>query len=184
MGGFFPAFLERSHGLSLSEVGLAIALTAGAGGGCATYAFGHLADRLGRRDLRWNVYLPAIAAVLPLPFAPFCFLSDSSIVAIACGAPALALTAAFIGPVIATLQQLVPLRMRAVAVAVLILIDNLAGLGLGPQFVGVLSDALRPALGADSLRIAMLAAMLGSAVSAAAFVISARHLKAELAGNS
>ena len=39
--------------------------------------------------------------------------------------------------------------------AVTLLVINLVGLGLGPLLIGVLSDALRPAYGADSLRWAM-----------------------------
>ena len=147
-----------------------------AGGGVATYAAGHAADRLARRDIRWHFYVPAIAAFLPLPLAPLCFLSDSTVVALAASVPILSLTAAFIGPVVAIIQRLVPVRMRATAIAVLILADSLVGLGLGPQFVGMVSDWLAPALGVDSLRVALLGAMIGSALSVAAFVGAARHL--------
>jgi hypothetical protein len=37
------------------------------------------------------------------------------------------------------------------------LLANLIGMGLGPEIVGSLSDLLRPIVGADSLRDAMLA---------------------------
>ena len=178
--GFFPAFLARSHGMRLSEIGLTVALITGVGGGVATYLSGYFADRMARRDIRWNLYIPAIAAFIPLPFAPICFLSDDVAVALAAAIPILALTAAFIGPVITIVQQLVPLRMRATSVAVLILIDNIVGLGLGPQFVGLVSDSLRPALGSNSLRIALLTAMIGSIVSVIGFLLAARHVRAEL----
>lgn len=178
--GFFPTFLARSHGMSITEIGFAVALITGVGGGLATYASGWLADRLARRDERWNLRVPAIAALIQLPLAPVCFLADSKVLALAAAVPILALTAAFIGPVIATIQRLVPLRMRATSIAVLILIDNIVGLGLGPQFVGLLSDWLRPDFGEDSLRIAMLAAMAGSAISFIGFMLAARRLRAEL----
>jgi hypothetical protein len=41
--------------------------------------------------------------------------------------------------------------------AVVMLLANLIGMGVGPQAVGLLSDLLMPALGIDSLRYAMLA---------------------------
>jgi hypothetical protein len=66
----------------------------------------------------------------------------------------------------------------------LILVDNVVGLGLGPQFVGMMSDSLRPFVGVDSLRIAMLVAMAGFAVSVIGFLLAARHLRAELASRS
>lgn len=178
--GFFPAFLTRSHGLDLSQIGFAVALITGAGGAIATYLSGHLADRLGRRDVRWNLYIPAIAAFLPLPLAPICFLSDDTTATLIAAVPILALTAAFVGPVIAIIQRLVPLRMRATTIATLILIDNIVGLGLGPQFVGTASDWLRPGFGQDSLRIALLMAMLGSLISVIGFVLAARHVRGEL----
>lgn len=178
--GFFPAFLARTHGLRVSEIGLWIALITGVGGGAATFLAGYLADRLARRDLRWNLYIPAIAAFIPLPLAPVCFLSSDLTLTLWAAVPILSLTAAFIGPVVATVQQLAPLRMRATAIAVLILIDNVVGLGLGPQFVGLLSDGLRPVLGAASLRVALLAAMAGSAVSVIGFLFAAHRLRAEI----
>jgi len=178
--GFFPAFLMRSHGLRIGQIGLIVALITGVGGGLATFLSGYLADRMARRDRRWNLYIPAIAALIPLPLAPVCFLSGNLALTLCAAVPILALTAAFIGPVITTVQQLAPLRMRATSVAMLILIDNVVGLGLGPQFVGLVSDALHPAFGADSLRIAMLAAMAGSAISVIGFLLGARSLRAEL----
>ncbi|WP_157220999.1 spinster family MFS transporter [Flavisphingomonas formosensis] len=179
---FFPSFLERSHVMSPSEIGLLVALIAGIGGGAATFASGYFADRFARRDVRWNLYVPAIAAFLQLPLAAACFFSDRLWLVILSSIPILALTAAFIGPTIVVVQRLVPLRMRATAVAVLILIDNLIGLGLGPQFVGIVSDSLRPNLGTDSLRVAMFLAMGGSAVSVAGFLWAARHVAAEIGG--
>lgn len=181
LGSFFPLFLARSHGLSTSEIGIAMALIMGVCGGLATYAAGHFADRLGRNDQRWYSYVPAIAALAPLPLAPICFLAQDTGIALAAAIIPLSLTAAFIGPTITIIQRLVPVRSRATAVATLILIDNIIGLGLGPQFVGMASDLWKPALGEDSLRYAMLAATAGSAVSVFGFVMAARHLRGDIA---
>ncbi|WP_158080845.1 MFS transporter [Pelomonas sp. KK5] len=179
LGGFFPLFLSRSHGLSPREIGLTMALTIGVCGGLATYLAGYFADRLGRTDQRWYAWVPAIAALLPLPLVPICFLAQDTATALAAAVVPLALTAAFVGPTITLVQQLVPVRSRATAVATLILIDNIIGLGLGPQFVGIASDLLKPALGADALRYALLAATVGSAVSAFGFCMASRHLRGD-----
>jgi predicted MFS family arabinose efflux permease len=180
LGGFFPLFLARSHGLSTGQIGIVMAVIMGICGGLATYAAGHLADRLGRRDRRWYSYVPALAALAPLPMAPICFLASDTGIALAAAVVPLSLTAAFIGPTIAIVQRLAPLHSRATAVAILILIDNIVGLGLGPQFVGFASDLWKPAWGVDSLRYAMLAAMTGSAVSAFGFFMAARHVRADI----
>ena len=62
----------------------------------------------------------------------------------------------FLGPTYALMQRLVPDEMRATTLAIVMLLGNLIGMGIGPEIVGVLSDALMPALGNDSLRYAML----------------------------
>lgn len=180
LNSFFPLFLSRNHGMSTREIGLAMALIIGVSGGLATYFAGHLADRLGRRDRRWYAWVPALAAMAPLPLAPVCFLAPDVGLALAAAVVPLSLTAAFIGPTITLIQQLVPVGSRATAVATLILIDNIIGLGLGPQFVGIASDLLTPSLGADALRYALLAATAGSAVSVFGFVMAARHLRADV----
>ncbi|HEY1130993.1 MAG TPA: MFS transporter [Roseateles sp.] len=180
LSSFFPLFLSRSHGMSTREIGLAMALLIGVCGGLATYFAGHLADRLGRRDRRWYSWVPALAALAPLPLAPICFLAPDTGLALAAAVVPLSLTAAFIGPTITLIQQLVPVRSRATAVATLILIDNIVGLGLGPQFVGIASDLLTPSLGTDALRYALLAATGGSVVSFVGFFMAARHMRAEV----
>lgn len=181
LGSFFPLFLSRSHDLSTSQIGIVMAIIMGVCGGLATYAAGYFADRLGRHDPRWYSYVPAIAALAPLPLAPLCFLANDTSIALAAAIVPLSLTAAFIGPTITIVQRLVPVRSRATAVATLILVDNIVGLGLGPQFVGLASDLWKPALGEDSLRYALLAATGGSLVSVFGFAMAAGHLRVDIA---
>jgi MFS family permease len=59
------------------------------------------------------------------------------------------------GPILAVIQTLVAPRMRATALALVFLFANLIGAGLGPLAAGALSDALRPRLGEESLRYAL-----------------------------
>ena len=78
-------------------------------------------------------------------------------------------------------QALVKLRMRALASAVLLLILNLIGLGLGPWFVGVLSDALAPTYGKESLGTALLwVVVVGNAWSTIHYLLAARTLREDL----
>jgi hypothetical protein len=89
--------------------------------------------------------------------------------------------AMYLGPTFATTQNLVKPHMRAVASAVLLFIINLIGLGAGPQFVGLLSDWLRPTFGVESIRYALLYVVLaGSAWSAVHYVLGARTLRRDL----
>ncbi|MCA8900591.1 MAG: MFS transporter [Hyphomonas sp.] len=177
---FVPSFLMRSHGLSPADIGLILALLVGLGGGTVTFLSGLMADRLSRKDIRWNMYVPAFAALLPLPFWPVVILVDHSLVAIAALAVPLALGMAFIGPLIATVQTLAPVRMRARAAAIQMLIGNLIGLGLGPLAIGIVSDLLRPHFGDNSLRFALLAGVAASILSVAAYVAATRSLRKDI----
>jgi hypothetical protein len=88
----------------------------------------------------------------------------------------------YLGTSIATAHGLVGSRMRATASAILFLILNIIGLGLGPWSVGMLSDYLAPSLGVDSLRYAMVylipTVLFWSSVH---FYLASRTLRADLA---
>ena len=74
--------------------------------------------------------------------------------------PLVVLFSAFLGPTYAMLQRLVPDELRATSMAIVMLLANLIGFGIGPLIVGALSDAFTPYFGVDALRYAMLAMAL------------------------
>jgi MFS family permease len=88
--------------------------------------------------------------------------------------------AAYIAPSLAMTQALVTVRMRAQASAVLFLILNLIGMGLGPQLAGILSDLYHPAYGEESLRYSLLTISIVWLWSAFHFVLAARTLKDDI----
>ncbi|WEK00245.1 MAG: MFS transporter [Candidatus Sphingomonas phytovorans] len=179
---FVPAFLIRSHGMGATEVGLIFALIVGLGGGLGTYVTGRFADLAAKRGgIQRNLLVPAIAAVFSTPFwVPF-FLSGNVVVAVAAAVIPISLSASFIGPCIATIQTITPPAMRARAAAIQLFVGNLIGLGLGPLVIGMLSDLMRPLLGADSLRYAMFAGVAAAFASIPFYLIAARHVPEDLA---
>ena len=178
---WFAEFLRRSYQMSSSESGLTLAIMFGIVGGIGTFFGGYTADRLAKRDIRWNLWLPAAVVVIAMPFTFGVFLSDTSAASLAFFIlPALVGTV-YLGPSIAMVQALVPLRMRTVASAILLFVINIIGLGLGPQMVGVMSDLLADRFADESLRYALLMAATINLWSAAHFVIAARSLKQDLA---
>jgi hypothetical protein len=99
-------------------------------------------------------------------------------------APLITLFYVYMGPTFALLQRLVADEIRATTLAVVFLLANLIGMGIGPQVVGVLSDALRPTLGSDSLRYAMLAMSLVSLWAAYHFWQVGRTVRQDLAAGT
>jgi predicted MFS family arabinose efflux permease len=178
---FIPKFLVVSHHLSLVHVSVILALLAGIPGALGTYLSGVFADRYGSREVRWNMYVPIIAAFLSAIFVPIFFLVPVTAIALVAGIVPFMMGATYVGPAFAMTQALVPLRMRARAIAVLLFVLNMIGLGLGPLAVGKLSDLLKPALGADSLRYAMTATILTGLAGAFCYWRASGPLKADIA---
>jgi fucose permease len=83
-----------------------------------------------------------------LPFSLGFLLAPDPYVALALYSVQVFLSTFWMGPTFATVQALAEPRMRAQASALTLLTLNVIGMGLGPQLIGVLSDAqdLRQAL--------------------------------------
>jgi predicted MFS family arabinose efflux permease len=157
---WFATFAIRSYGIKSGEIGTLLALQLGIGGTLGTFTIGMLADRLGRRDVRWNMWVLILLYALILPFWIVSYLSHDKMITIALFTlPALA-PAALTAPSFALIQTLSPLRMRSVAAAIQIIgVSAVAG-GLGPLIIGSLSDLYAEKLGVNSLRYALLTMLL------------------------
>jgi len=171
---WLPSFLSRSHHMTSGDIGLWLALSIGAGGALGSAGGGYLADRMGKKDLRWQLWLPGIGGFLGAPIAFGILLPDSSnTVMFFVFLHAIAVNA-YLGPAFAVTQTLSPVRMRALASALLLFMINIIGLGLGPQMVGILSDQLAFAYGQESLRYAILTGCMAYLGAAAFFALAAR----------
>ncbi len=178
-----PSFFIRTHGMTTAEIGTWLALSAGFAGGLGCYLGGAFSDYIVNKtgDPRWHAWIPAILIFISIPLYFAIYLSPTALPALLLTTLAWFLGNTWLGPVQATLQGLAGLRMRGMAVAIMLFVNNLIGLGLGPQVVGILSDRLRPAFGVDSLRYALIVALVtASALSASHFVLASRTLRADL----
>jgi MFS family permease len=180
-GAFGPSFFRRVHGMQAGELGtwlFAIGLTTGALG---TFLGGFLGDWIGRRDVRWYMWLPGIATLVGVPFSFVFYLWPDGRTALLISIAPAVLGGMYLGPTFAMTQALVPPHMRATASAILLFVLNLIGMGLGPQIVGTLSDLLAPRLGVDSIRYALLSVVATCASWAVVhYALAARHLRRDL----
>ena len=170
LGTWAPSFLIRVHGLSLTEAGLMLGMVGSLGGLVGAICGGALCDRLVRRDHRWQLRLPAIgalvSAVLQLLFILWPthhtwqignFTIPVAMVFMLFGA---VFAAFWIGPTYAAVQSIAPAHWRTQAAAMLLLIFNLIGMGIGPVLVGVVSDLLTPTFAEQAIRYALAASLL------------------------
>jgi MFS family permease len=174
-------FLVRVHELSFGEVGALFGPTIMFGGCLGVTSGGWLADRLGARDARWYMRMPAIGSLLGLPFAVGFLLLGRPGVAIACFVPFYTVSNMYVGPLWSTAQSLARPDMRATASAVLLFILNIVGLGLGPFAVGVMNDALAGRFGDEAIRYSLLAVALVGGLAAIFFWIGSATLREDLA---
>lgn len=181
IGNFLPSFLIRSHGFESTQVGISLAITSGIGGAIGTYYGGYFADKLGLKDMRWYLWVPAIPAIFgPVLIVSAMFMQDST-QALICLFASTVFGALYLGPVIAITHTLVKPNMRAMASAVLFFILNLIGLGCGPLAVGLISDALTDVFAGDALRYAIAVVSFVGLISMMAFYRAAKYLPEDLA---
>ncbi len=149
-----PSVLERSFGLGIVPRGQFLASIFLIGGTAGVFAGGWFADRLGRTDRAWYARLPAIAWLITAPtFAAGLLVQDLRLAWALLLIPN-ALNILWLGPVTTAVQHLVARPLRATASASFLLINNLIGLGVGPMFIGALSEVFRQRLGTEALRYA------------------------------
>jgi MFS family permease len=169
MSAWVPAFLARSHGLGVQEVGATLGVYRGAFGIVAALAGGALVSLLARIDMRWSAWMPAALCTLIVPAELVLLFSPAR----ALWQAGLALETLFLTAAIpcafALLAQLADARARSVWSALYFLVFNLIGQSLGPLSVGQLSEHLQPLLATQSLRYALTIAPLSMACAAALF---------------
>jgi predicted MFS family arabinose efflux permease len=174
-------FYNRVHGMPLGQVGLAVALLFGLGGGVGALLGGVLSQRGARRDTRAFGWTPALAGIALIPFALVQFLSANVALSLASGFVAVVMLNVYLAPFNASTQSLVPPTMRAFTSATLLVFTNLVGLGLGPLVTGALSDWFQShGEGSGGLRYALCATLPVAFAAALAFTASATHLRREL----
>lgn len=151
-----PTFFNRSFGLTSAQIGGWFAVIYGLGSILGTYAGGALASRHAAHDERLQLKVVAMVMAAAPVLGIWIYLSSNLYLTFALMGLFMFSQAICNGPLFATVQTLIPERMRAVAIAITLMFGNLIGLGLGPLAVGVVSDALRPWAGSESLRYALI----------------------------
>lgn len=174
---WLPAFFGRSFGLDLVQISMFYGSLVLVGGLIGIWCGGWLGDRFGASNPAAYVLLPACAFVLVVPLYAIGLLSQSLLVAFILLLPPSALAYLWIGPVITSIQHLVPPEMRATASACFLFINNLIGIGFGSLLFGYLADVLGAQFGSQSLKYSILFGLSIYVLSAALFALASRHIR-------
>jgi MFS family permease len=178
---WYAAFMIRSHGMGTGELGIYLGTIFGLGGVAGVLLGGYVAGRWFGEDERGQMRISAIMVAALVPCFVAFLLLPQKLAALAALVPLIVVMNFFFGPTFALMQRLVPDGMRATTMAVVMLLANLIGMGVGPQVVGILSDQLTPVFGADALRYSMLMMSSVAFWSALHIWAAGRTVKSDLA---
>lgn len=151
---FTTLFLMREKGMTLNEVAIYYALLIAIFVSAGMYLSGRLIDRFSRRSKMAFAYLPAIGLGLAIPlFIGFVWAPSWQMALLFLALPT-GLNYFYLSPAVTLVQEEVRPDQRVLSGALLLLVMNLIGLGLGPTFVGAMSDYFRPTNPDNSLQLA------------------------------
>ena len=151
VGNWTPSFMVRTHAMQGGELGTWLALSVGLGGAFGVWVGGYYGDKYGRSDPMWYLLIPVITLSLSIPSTLIFLCAENKYLCLMAMAFSKICWTTYLSPCIAMSHGMVGLRMRALASAILFLVLNILGLGLGPLFFGALSDYLAPTHAGQSL---------------------------------
>ena len=180
LGTWFGAFFMRTHDMSLSEVGVLLGGVVGVSTIVGVMLGAVFGPKMVRRDRRWELWWPGGANLIIVPTWVLTLYLDNIYLVVPLMAITITVTTSFVALVLTSIQSVLPAHLRAMGMAAIMFATNLVGLGAGPLLIGLLSDALAPSFGDESLRYAMIISVLILAWAAIHFFVAAKHLREEL----
>ena len=177
---WLPSFFQRSYGMQTGDVGWYLGLILGIPGGLGIFLGGYLSDYLGSKDVRWCLWIVALAMFITTPLYYMVYLSPTANISFLWLIVPIAFGNFYQATTFSQTQGVVELRMRSVAAAILLFIINIIGLGFGPQAVGILSDILRADYGKESLRYSLMILTTLKLWCAYHYYLAGKYLKNDL----
>jgi MFS family permease len=148
------------------------------------YVSGRLIDRFAPKSKSAYGYLPALALALAIPFFVGFVWAPSWQLALLFLAVPTFLNYFYLSPAVTLVQEEVQPNERVLSGALLLLVMNLIGLGLGPTYLGAVSDYFRPEHPDNSLQMAFYTLVPFYVIAVLAHLWLVRALRRESANRS
>ena len=178
-GNFTTLFLMREKGMTLQQVAVYYALLVAVCMGGGIFVSGRAIDRFAARSKPLYALVPAVSLTLAVPFFIGFVLTPSWPMALLFLIGPTALNYFYLSAAVALVQEEVRPDQRVLSGALLLLVMNLIGLGLGPTFVGTMSDFFHAAHPHNSLQLAFLSLLPFYALAVILFLVLVGVLKRE-----
>lgn len=157
ISNFATLLLMRDKGMALDQVAVWYALVVGVAMSAGIFVSGRMIDRFAARARSAYATIPAISLLLAVPFfLAFVWAAQWEVALLFLVVP-MFLNSFFLSATVTFVQGEVPPEQRVISGALLLLVMNFIGLGLGPTYVGMASDYFRLSQGAHSLQAAFYA---------------------------
>lgn len=176
---FYGSLYVRVFDLGYTELGLKLGIMVAIAGVSGAWLGGKVGDKLDAKQQGTSLLLVACIFLISVP----CTFAAVNVTNVNLSLAFLGVTTFaatfYYGPNFSLIQALASERTRAMAVAIYLLFSGLIGLGLGPLFVGSVSDYIsggNPALEADGIRGGVAAISLFSLWTAFHFWRAKRRL--------
>ncbi len=181
-GNFAVLFLMREKGMTLNQIALWYALLVGIGMGGGIFVSGRVIDRFTRRWKQAYALVPALSLALAVPFyIGFVWAPGWPLALVFLIGPYF-LNYFYLSSSVTLVQEEVRPDQRVTSGALLLLVMNGIGLGLGPAFVGAMSDFFRASHPHNSLQLALYALLPFYVLAIVLFLVLARVLRREAMG--
>lgn len=179
LGNFTVLFLQREKGMALEDVAIWYALVVGIAMSAGIFVSGRMIDKYVRKSKAAYAILPAISLALAIPFyIGFVWAEQWQIALLFLIGPTF-LNYFYLSSAVTLVQQEVKPNERVMSGALLLLIMNMIGLGLGPTYVGMASDYFRPQFPDNSLQISLYTLLPFYLIAIGCFIALARRLGRE-----
>ena len=192
-GQYLVSFVMREHHISLTQVGLITGPLVGGWTAISVIIIGRILNNLAEKDRAWLARWPGIGVALGVPISIAAYMAPSIYIMIPLQMLGVLCTNTYLISLYTTAQGIVEPRMRATAVAMVIMVINMLGYGLGPPVIGALSDFMKDHVvafglsdaahaGAQGLRYALVCGCLVNFWAAAHYLIGSTKLKKDWVG--
>jgi MFS family permease len=179
LGNFTVLFLMREKGMTLENVAIWYALVVGVGMSAGMLVSGRVIDRMTRSSRVAYAMAPALSLAVALPLYVAFVWSPGWPLALVLLTVVMFLNYFYLSSSIALVQDEVRPNERVLAGALLLLVMNFIGLGLGPTYVGAASDWFSARGWGNSLQMALYTLTPFYIIAIALFLSLAARLRRE-----
>lgn len=179
LGNFAVLFLIREKGMTLQEIAIWYALVVLIGMCTGMLVSGRVIDRFTRHSRRVYAIAPALSLAIAMPFYAAFVWSPGWPLALVLLTITMSFNYTYLSCSVALVQEEVRPDQRVLSGALLLLVMNFIGLGLGPTWVGAASDWFKAAGDIHSLRTALYTLLPAYPIAILLFFWLARVIRAQ-----